>query len=74
MKIGDLVRFSKEHTSSPGLEYCFGWLGVLLEVSGEKVKINWFRGVRPEWGISEYDDEWRDGLPYPPFEVVSENR
>jgi len=71
MKIGDLVRFSKEHTSTPGLGYCANWLGILLEVNAEKVKINWFSGVHPYYGTSEYDDRWRDELPYAPFEVVS---
>ena len=29
MKVGDLVRYTKEHTSRPGYDYCATWMGVL---------------------------------------------
>lgn len=74
MKVGDLVKFSRQHTSTPGLDYCDNWKGIVLSVSDEKVTINWFSGVHPKFGISHYDDTWRRQLTYAPFEVFSEGR
>ena len=33
MKPGNLIKFSKEHASSPGHDYVKDWIGVVLECS-----------------------------------------
>lgn len=30
MKVGDLVRYTKEHSSRPGFDYCAGWKGIIF--------------------------------------------
>ena len=73
MNTGDLVKFSRAHVSLPGLEYCRGWVGLLLNMNSEKVKIFWSHGVSQE-SISEYDAAWWNKLDYLPFEVIHESR
>ena len=29
MKVGDLVKYSKEHSSRPGFDYCADWTGII---------------------------------------------
>ena len=41
MKVGDLVRFTNEHTIRPGYDYAAGWLGIVLKTSPERVDIFW---------------------------------
>jgi len=31
VKPGNLIKFSKEHASSPGHDYVEGWIGIILE-------------------------------------------
>ena len=42
MKIGDLVKFAKEHCSQGGLEYCSDWIGLIVEATKETVHIQWY--------------------------------
>ena len=30
MKIGDLVKFTDEHSSKPGFDYTLGWKGIVI--------------------------------------------
>ena len=78
MKVGDLVKFSKEHSSSPGHEYVKDWLGVCVEIGStgfhspiNEVKIMWGSPVSQ---ISHYDEMWWGELEYNPFEVINESR
>jgi len=77
MKVGDLVKFSKEHISNPGHEYVKEWIGNVVEAGStgfhkpiDEVRISW---TLP-WGdtqISHYDGFWWNELNYKPFEVIS---
>ncbi len=77
MKVGDLVKFSKEHISNPGHEYVKEWIGIVVEAGStgfhkpiDEVRISW---TLP-WGdtqISHYDGFWWNELNYKPFEVIS---
>lgn len=31
MKVGDLVRYTKEHSSRPGYDYCATWTGIIFQ-------------------------------------------
>jgi hypothetical protein len=31
MKPGSLIKFSKDHYTGPGLDYCKDWIGIILE-------------------------------------------
>ena len=75
MKIGDLVRFAKEHSTQAGLDYCADWLGVIVTLNNNSVDIQWLdttNFVAPA-GTSQYNEHWWSTLDYEPFEVVSEN-
>jgi len=79
MKIGDIVRFSNEHTSQGGHEYTKGWIGIVVSVKTvgnhvpiDEVKIMWRAYGKTQ--ISHYDEIWWNDLGYEPFEVVSESR
>jgi hypothetical protein len=76
VKIGDLVKFAKEHTADPGLDYCGSWLGVVLNIQDESIDIQWMdtSSTLELRGPSQYDAMWWNTLDYEPFEVVSENR
>ena len=84
MKPGDLIKFSKEHISSPGHDYVEEWIGVVLEykvgalnldpqVSHDRdldeIQVAWT--IRGETHIMEYDELWCNKLDYEPFEVIS---
>ena len=76
MKVGDLVRYTKEHTSRPGFDYCADWTGIIVEKivnsrgATEELHIIWNHGGK----VSDYPSSWWNRLPYEPFEVVSESR
>ncbi len=46
MKVGDLVKFSKQHSSRPGYEYCARWIGLVYARTGldSRAKIYWVTG------------------------------
>ena len=75
MKIGDLVKFSKTHREKPGLDYTKDWFGIIvkkvMDSDGvlEVVHILWSYGK-----VVDYPSYWWNGLPYEPFEVISESR
>jgi len=31
VKVGDLVRYTKEHSSRPGYDYCATWIGLIFQ-------------------------------------------
>ena len=75
MKVGDVVKFSKEHTDQPGLDYPKGWLGIIIDkfvstLSADRMVIMW--SIHGGSHISTYDEEWWSQLDYDPFEVVHE--
>jgi hypothetical protein len=73
VKIGDLVRFTKRHSSQAGFDYCKEWLGTILNMNDTSVEIQWF--FQPYLSdSSNYDEQWLGELDYEPFEVISENR
>ena len=43
MKVGDLVKFSKWHSSRPGYEYTKKWIGLVYRTkrSRSRVKVQW---------------------------------
>jgi hypothetical protein len=41
MKRGDLVRFTRQHSSRPGFEYCADWTGVVRRNRNGTVEILW---------------------------------
>ena len=72
MKVGDLVRFTSDHASQDGFEYCRDWIGLVTKreeyaVLNDMITIHW---TCPDHGVfaGEYmsDDEF--------FEVISESR
>ena len=73
MKVGDLVKFAKEHSGQDGLEYCDDWLGLVLDTTKKTVYIQWYDTSRvlSLRGGCEYDEQWWNTLNYKPFEVVS---
>ena len=79
VKVGDVVKFSKEHRTSPGHEYVEDWTGIVVEVGStgstypiDEVRIMW--KIHGKTQISLYDEIWWLGLNYEPFEVISESR
>ena len=71
MKRGDLVRFTRDHASQDGFQYCSDWIGLVTKretyAYNEVITIHW---TCPDHGTfsAEYmsDDEF--------LEVLSENR
>ena len=80
MKVGDIVRFSKDHyVDSPGHEYVKDWIGIVIETAAtgyhepiDEIKIMWT--IHGDAHIMHYDELWWNRLSYEPFEVVSESR
>jgi len=71
MKVGDLVRFTKEHSSRPGYDYCATWTGVIFQDPNdlpEMYKIYWTTQHGSHIGEWHTRDAWR-GL-----EKVNESR
>ncbi len=69
--MGDLVRFSREHISRPGLDYCKDWIGIIIEYNST-MQIMWT--ILGDSHIMKYDEDWSNSLNYEPLEVVYENR
>jgi len=79
VKVGDLVKFSKEHYSAPGFDYTEDWFGVVVETGAtgfhypiNEIKIMWT--IHGGSTIMHYDEIWWNKLSYDPFEVVYESR
>ena len=47
MKVGDLIKFSKWHSSRPGYEYCADWVGLIYGGGryGSRLKVYWATGA-----------------------------
>ena len=47
MKVGDLIKFSKWHSSRPGYEYCASWIGLVYSGGryGARAKVYWVTGA-----------------------------
>ena len=86
MEAGDLVRFSEDHNSQPGLDYTASWIGIVVECKGEnldqdsRLPRDWDE-IRIMWSIpgtskciTEYSEQWWSTLGYIPFEVMNESR
>ena len=87
MKPGDLIKFSKEHISSPGHDYVKDWIGIILEFNigapnldpqishhrdKDEIQVAW--SIHGEAHVMDYDELWWNRLDYEPFEVISETR
>ena len=44
MKVGDLVKFSKEHISNPGHEYVKEWIGIVVEAGSTAARVIYASG------------------------------
>ena len=73
MKVGDLVRFTREHVLDPGFAYCSDWKGIIIKRVKPRAELNEVITVHwtcPDHGTFSaeytYDDEF--------FEVISESR
>ena len=75
MKVGDLVKFTREHSERSGLEYCATWVGVVGERTPTKTEILW---TYPDHGggaghfIASYKHTHTDVVEI--LEVISESR
>ena len=69
MKVGDLVRYTKEHASRPGFDYCADWTGIIApgDLPGT-YKIYW---TTPQ-GI--HIGEWIEPDGWQGLEVISEKK
>jgi len=36
-----MIKFSGEHSSQPGYDYCADWIGLVLETTPKKVDVLW---------------------------------
>jgi len=72
VKVGDLVRFTRDHASQDGFEYCRDWIGLVTKreeyaVLNDMITIHWTCPGRGGFSADyTYDDEF--------FEVISESR
>ena len=39
--MGDMIKFTDEHSSQPGYDYCAGWIGLVLELTSKRVEVLW---------------------------------
>ena len=70
MKVGDMIKFSDEHSSRPGYDYCADWVGLVLESSSERVDILWY--IPGEISHITY---YESHIPaFKALEVISESR
>ena len=77
MKVGDMVKFSKEHIADPGHDYVEDWIGIIIEAKAtgyhkpiDEIKIMWT--IHGDNLISHYDEVWWNKLDYEPFEVIND--
>ena len=71
MKVGDLVRFTKEHASRPGYDYCAEWKGIIFQDPDdlpEMYKIYW----TTQHGV--HIGEWLESDGFRGLEVISEKK
>ena len=78
MSVGDVVKWSKAHSSQPGYAYTENWIGIVLKIVNSTfidhpataVEIMWL--VHGETQVSRYDESYWNSLGYDPFEVLCE--
>lgn len=71
MQVGDMVRFTDEHSSRPGYDYCADWTGIIFQYPddfSDTYRIYWRTQQGTHVGEWKLSDGWR-GL-----EVISESR
>ena len=68
MKVGDLVKFKKEHWDRPGYAYCANWYGLIWRYTDPDFEIYW---VTPMHG-NLFGDVW--ALGDNTLEVINEAR
>jgi len=81
MKVGDIVKFAKEHyVDSPGHEYVKDWMGIVVEIKAtgfhhpiDEMLIWWTEGAGGGNHVSHYDELWWNKLEHEPFEVIDES-
>ena len=39
--MGDMIKFSNEHSSQPGYDYCADWIGLVLELTPKRIEVLW---------------------------------
>ena len=49
MKVGDIVKFTKEHSERSGFKYCADWQGLVLKAPPDVVEVYW---------VTEYGDSF----------------
>ena len=62
MKVGDLVRYTKEHASRPGYDYCATWTGVIFRDPNDLpgiYRIYWTTQHGSHVGEWRESDGWR---------------
>jgi hypothetical protein len=69
MKVGDMVKFSDEHSSRPGYDYCAAWIGLVLESSSERVNVLWYVPVEEVSYVTYYESHID---AYQALEVIGE--
>jgi hypothetical protein len=76
MKPGDLVRFTREHASRPGLGYTATWMGLVCEKTSKETAILWtYSDLGGGHFIARYDTrdtDPTDGDAFADMEVISE--
>ena len=72
MKLGDLVKFTKEHSSKPGFDYTVDWKGIVIaEAPGLAIFWSTGHGVT----IGDWSDQDGPGrMAEQILEVISESR
>jgi len=68
MKRGDLVKFTRQHTLRPGLDYCANWTGIVQKNRNGAIEIIWTYGPRGHF-IATYKADVAEIL-----EVISDAR
>jgi len=71
VKVGDLVRFTKEHSSRPGYDYCTTWTGVIFRDPNDlpgMYKICWSTQHGTHTGV------WWESDGFRGLELISEGR
>ena len=73
MKVGDLVRFKREHVLQDGFQYCSDWVGLITKrvkppaELNEVITIHW---TCPDHGTFQAEYTYDDEL----LEMISEGR
>ena len=72
MKVGDMVKFTDEHSSKPGFDYTLGWMGIVI-AAAPSLTVYW----TTQHGNTIGDWSGQDGpgqVAEQVLEVISESR